>query len=266
MSDRSSRATGAERRYLAIAQQLLEAINRGDYEVGQRLPTDREIALRCGVSRPTVREALLVLELVGIVQATAGAGVFVASAIPRLRGQNDALLAAPADLIESRILIEPSVAGLCAARPTSAAVNELCRLVQEAEAAARSSDRFPRFSDLSLEFHAALGRHCGNKVLSCIVEQLVEVQQHPLWVLLNQSVLRDQNDLMQQVDQHRLIMEAIARGDQAAAISATERHLQELSGLILGRDGQSHRSAELSMRDASRRQTATAGRTAEKLR
>ena len=236
LSDQLTTAGAAQpdRRYLRIAQELLEEINRGDYRVGTRLPSDREIALSTGVSRATVREALLVLQLIGVVEASIGAGVYVASSTPRL-DRDDSILAAPADLIETRICIEPAVAALCADRMGQAEIDELSDLVKHAERAAESSQPFPRFSDLSLEFHAALANHCGNQILGSVAQQLVQVNEHPLWVLLNQSVLRSEADRKSQVAHHRAIVNAIAKRDREAASSAMAGHLGELTSLVLSR-------------------------------
>src|ERR1700729_2196655 len=65
------------RRYLGVAEEILRAVALGDLGVGDRLPHERELARRCGVSRSTVREALLALELGGVVEVRPGAGCFL---------------------------------------------------------------------------------------------------------------------------------------------------------------------------------------------
>src|SRR3982750_619857 len=78
------RAMSEPRRlYEQIAQQLAQAIADGKYEVGQRLPSERELAQTFEVSRPTVREAIIALELDGLVEVRLSSGVYVTSATPR---------------------------------------------------------------------------------------------------------------------------------------------------------------------------------------
>ena len=223
-----------DRRYLRVAQELLGEISDGHYLVGARLPSDREIALRGGVSRATAREALLVLQLIGVVEASVGAGVYVASATPLL-DRHDSILAAPAELIETRIWVEPAVVRLCAERMTRTEVDDLYALLREADHAAESNRPFPEFSDLSLAFHGALAANCRNRVLGSIARQLVEVTEHPLWVLLNQSVLRTVEDRKAQVAHHQAIVDAIAIHDPKAAGDAMKVHLAELEALIVPR-------------------------------
>ena len=132
-----------DRRYLRVAQELLEEISSRRQQVGERLPTDRDLATRFRVSRATVREALLVLELIGVVETSLGAGLFVASFTPRLEDQRDSLLTAPAELIETRLAIEPLVAAMCARRIPRPALAELERLVDRAEQLAISPTSLP---------------------------------------------------------------------------------------------------------------------------
>lgn len=237
-SDQLASSIGGQpdRRYLRIAQELLEDITHGEYPVGAKLPADREIALRTGVSRATVREALLVLQVIGIVEASVGAGVYVASSTPRL-GRDDSILESPAELIETRLYLEPLVASLCAQRMGLTEVDELRELVDRAERLAKSEKPFPGFSDLSLEFHSRLAQHCGNRMLGAIASQLVEVNAHPLWVLLNQSVLRTIVDRKAQVEEHRAVLEAIARRDSVGAAEAMRSHLDALGSLIFDGNG-----------------------------
>ena len=67
--------TDTRRLYEQISQKLAKAIAEGEYEVGQRLPSERELAQSFGISRPTVREAIIALELDGLVQVRLGSGV-----------------------------------------------------------------------------------------------------------------------------------------------------------------------------------------------
>src|SRR5512142_3187153 len=71
-----------DRLYRKIARQLSELIASGEFAPGQRLPAERELAQQLGVSRPSVREALIALEIEGKVEVRVGAGVFVAPPRP----------------------------------------------------------------------------------------------------------------------------------------------------------------------------------------
>ncbi|MFX5271933.1 GntR family transcriptional regulator, partial [Acinetobacter baumannii] len=70
-------AVEARRLYRQIADQLRGLIERGEYAVGTKLPTERDLAEQLKVSRPTVREALIALEVEGLVRIRVGSGIYV---------------------------------------------------------------------------------------------------------------------------------------------------------------------------------------------
>lgn len=221
------------RRYLHVAEQLLQAIADGAYPPGSRIPGDREIATSTHVSRPTVREALLALEIVGVVEVQPGAGVFVTQ---RPAGQQvlDPLASkAPRELIEARAGIEPLVAGLCASGIDASALNDLRELIAEcAEATASGGKSLSRLSELGLLFHRRLALACGNRILGDIACGLVDMEQHPLWVLVNEIALRSQEARDLQLQEHTSILAAIESGNAAQAQAAMARHLDNTRVLL----------------------------------
>jgi DNA-binding FadR family transcriptional regulator len=223
------------RRYVQVAERLLDAIARGDYPVGSRLPGDREIAAMAQVSRPTAREAILALELVGAVEVRHGAGVYVID--PRLRTAESAAVAlgVPQELIEARVSVEPTVARLCAQRATTGDVARLRALVDDGEAVLRDGGPYSRLSQLGLRFHAQLGQCCGNRVLADIVGHFVRVEDHPLWVLANELALCNPEAQQEQVNEHRAILEAVEAGEADGAARKMSVHLQRLSRYLFGR-------------------------------
>jgi GntR family uxuAB operon transcriptional repressor len=231
------------RRYVQVAERLLDAIGRGDYLVGSRLPGDREIAAMTQVSRPTAREAILALELVGAVEVRHGAGVYVID--PRLRSAESAAVAlgVPQELIEARVSVEPTVVRLCAERAIADDIARLRALVDEGEAVIHDGGPYSRLSQLGLRFHAQLGQCCGNRVLADIVGHFVQVEDHPLWVLANELALRNPEAQQEQVNEHRAILEAIEAGEADGAAMEMSVHLRRLSQYLFGppQDGLSSR-------------------------
>ena len=109
------------RLYRQIADQIAALIEKGEYAAGERLPPERDLAKQLGVSRPSVREALIALEVEGYVEVRVGSGVYVAGA------RSGAMEALPADsgpfeLIRARWLIEAECAALAAKAATKAQV------------------------------------------------------------------------------------------------------------------------------------------------
>lgn len=209
------------------------AIARGDYGAGDRLPPDREIAARAGVSRPTAREALLALELIGAVDVRHGDGAYVSGSAARVGGTTGSPLdAPPRELIETRLTLEPAVAALAAMRIAPERLEALRRNVDESAELAHEPTQMPRFISLGLQFHAEVAPGCGNTLLADIIAQLVNVEMHPLWALVNQQAMSSLPARLGQMDDHRAIVEAIASGEPSRAREAMTSHLNSLDAAI----------------------------------
>lgn len=192
-----------------IASAVLAAINDGVYPPMSRLPGDRELAAAHGVSRTTAREALLALELVGAVTIRHGDGVYVSAASSTRINESEALLSGePRDLIEARICLEPTTSALAASRISDTQIATLADLVNEAEDAGSNGD-FRRFAVTGFAFHSQLAIYSGNALLADFIGQLVSVEQHPLWVLVNEQALRSTAARLEQVAEHRAVIAAL---------------------------------------------------------
>lgn len=220
------------RRYLTVAQSLLSAIARGDYAPGDRLPSHGEIAAEAGVSRATAREAFLALELAGSIEVRHGDGTFVKRLASVVTEAGSPLDAPPRDLVEARLSIEPVIASLSAGRISAVQLSRLHDDLDAADEIADDQDRVADFVEHGLRFHADLAPACGNTVLGDIVAQLVNVETHPLWALVNQRGMLDREDRRAQVAEHREVLTAIERGDSAAAEAAMRSHLRSLDAAM----------------------------------
>lgn len=230
---------GSRRRYVAIAELILESIGSGRLAVGDRLPNERDLAQMCRTSRPTVRDALLALELVGVVEVRQGSGCYVTRQGGARSIRSMVMLdSPPRELLEARIHVEPVVAGLCVGRVLPSEVELLHGLIDECEAEGRRSGvDLDHFLKLSHGFHSALAASCGNNILADITRQLVDVASHPLWMLVNGMHVREEQARHMQISEHRDILVAIAAGDRDGASTAMANHLGGLSGRIFGRTG-----------------------------
>lgn len=225
--------SASRRRYLKVAQELLTAVARGDYPAGSRLPPEREIAIRSGVSRPTAREALLALELVGAVEVRHGDGAYVRGPQARVGGIDGSPLDAhPRELLETRYTLEPMVAALAAGRITTEVLTTVRRDLDEAAELVGELSQLPRFIELGLRFHADIAPGCGNSLLADIVTQLVNVETHPLWALVNQQAMSSVAAREGQISHHRAVFAAIASGDPVRSEDTMRKHLVALNTAI----------------------------------
>ena len=228
---------GDRRRYLDVADYVLRAVAAGAITRGDRLPNERELGARCGVSRSSVREALLALELGGVIESRPGSGWYLTGVgVPASTPVTPPLDSSPRELLEVRRMIEPPAAHACAWRIEPGDVRRLTALIDDAElmSAAPPGDDLHPFVQLNLAFHRELAQLCGNAILASITGHLVDASEHPLWLLVDSIVVRSPATRAAQLKEHRLILKAIAehRGEDAA--KAMSVHLGALTKRIFG--------------------------------
>jgi GntR family transcriptional repressor for pyruvate dehydrogenase complex len=221
-----------------VVEEILGAIGSGRLGPRDRLPSEQELAGLCGASRPTVRDALLALELFGVVEVRPRSGAYITEQGARTVTRFPTLFdSSPRELLEAREQIEPGVARLCADRMSTDSVREVAALIDECEEelSDSSGDHLDQFLHSAHRFHGALAEHCGNATLETMTCQLVDVSAHPLWRVVNGLHMRSLDNRVGQIAEHRSILEAIARGDGDGAAAAMSMHLVGLSGSIFGR-------------------------------
>lgn len=223
---------------IQIADQIMERVRDGRLPTGSKLPSDRDLAAQMGVSRPSVREALITLELLGVVEMRVGRGTFIVGQPISLEALRSSHLASPFDLIETRAVIESNVAVLVTQKWEQGTIDKEAyrrtyEVTEEMRRIAGDDDRVEQFYRLGMGFHKALAESTGNEVLAGVVSDLVDATGHPLWTVINQKILEDREAREAQIREHELVLSAIERGDGQTAAEAMRHHLDELSDLFL---------------------------------
>jgi DNA-binding FadR family transcriptional regulator len=226
--------SAVKQRYEQIADRLVAELRRGTLAPGTRLPAERELALRLGVGRASVREALGALQVRGLVETRPGAGSFVAGdALERLAAVEDAGLQLPADagpaaLLEARRILEPEIAAMAATR--GAADPEIDRLLDVMEDSADPSDPEQRqaWSDADRAFHRQIAVGTGNPVLLAIADHVAALMDQPLWRQLRDDAISVPGLTTIQLAEHRLIAAAIADHDPDAARRHAAGHIDRV--------------------------------------
>jgi len=210
------------RLYQSIATEILKLIEAGEFPPGSRLPGERDLAERFGVSRVTVREAEIALEAQGWISIKTGSGVYVrARPSPALGALPDVTAF---DLTAARILIEAEAAALAASRITDDEVIEMETLLA-AMSAPDASDEEANESDR--RFHLAIARICGNPVVEHCIQQIWRMRTELPRV--KQAYARVcHNDGDSRSDEHAAIVHALRARDPAGARAAMRGHFQRL--------------------------------------
>jgi GntR family transcriptional repressor for pyruvate dehydrogenase complex len=208
-----------------IVEQVRLLMRQGQLSAGDRLPSERELCQRFGVSRVTVREALRMLEANGLVEIRVGArgGAFVTAPTSRLVGEGIADLISLATLTavevtEARMVFELGIVSMVCERATAedvAALYEIC----DRSSAALQGDDYPL--DLSAEWHARYARSSHNRAVSMLVESL----HGPLLMSLERAREAAPLHGRRGVQEHRTLVDAIAARDVAKATRVMSTHL-----------------------------------------
>ena len=213
-------AVEPRRLYRQVADQLRALMDSGEFAVGSRLPTERELASSLGISRPTVREALIALEVDGRVRIRVGSGIYVLAA-PQAQADGAQPIAGPFDILAARALIEGAIVADIAGRVTAADIarmDEAIAAMQSARGVGADMQKADR------DFHVVLARITGNDALTKIVGDLFDQRLHPYFAQLA-SYFEDSDSWRAACDEHQAVRDAIARGDGAAAQAAMQLHL-----------------------------------------
>jgi DNA-binding FadR family transcriptional regulator len=216
-------AVESRRLYRQIADQLRALIAAGEFPLASRLPPERDLAAQLGVSRPSVREALIALEVEGLVEVRMGSGIYVTAleAQSASRGAVGTALG-PFDIIRARALIEAELAAL-AARVHTPRLHKRLRDAVKVMEDDIARGVMPLRGDR--EFHVALAEASDNAALVRVVAELFDERNNPLFEQLGRH-FENAKSWRQAVAEHRAVMRAVSAGEVAAARRAMQQHLQ----------------------------------------
>jgi DNA-binding FadR family transcriptional regulator len=215
-------AVEARRLYRQVADQLRALIDSGEYAVGSRLPTERDLAEQLKVSRPTVREALIALEVEGRVRIRVGSGIYVSEpASPVSPVSTSATIEGPFELLSAREFIEGAIAEQAA---RVAGREDLERI----DAALAAMAAVPHPGEASMvhdrAFHTAVAGSLGNAVLVRVIGELFDLRLNPYFAKLA-HYFENPETWQTALAEHLAIRAAIAAHDPDAAGAAMRKHL-----------------------------------------
>ncbi|HTV02516.1 MAG TPA: FadR/GntR family transcriptional regulator [Luteitalea sp.] len=205
-----------------VVSHVRELIERGELGPGDRLPAERELALRVGVSRPSVRAGLRALAAMGVVQSRHGAGTFIRGGPPTLGSEPLSFLAAlhgftRDEMFEARRVLEVGVAGLAAERATG---DQLASISEEITGMYASMDDPQAFLVHDIRFHRAVAAAAGNPILASLVEMVSGIfYEH------RRKTAAQGRDHKEAADLHRAIYNALRSRDPERARRAMDDHL-----------------------------------------
>lgn len=211
-----------QRLYRQISEQLRKLILAGEFPAGSRLPSERDLAIQLGVSRPSLREALIALEVQGYIEVRMGSGIYVCDPPARPDTQYDlSREEGPLEVVRARALLEGEVAAMAARVGTRAHFNAIAEAIDIMEAEAETG-AVPLEADQL--FHIRIAEATGNSVLISVVKQLFEYRMGPLFDHLQRHF--ESGDIwVQAIAEHRDILKALRSRDSEQARQAMQQHM-----------------------------------------
>jgi GntR family uxuAB operon transcriptional repressor len=209
------------RLYRQIAGQIAALIDNGEFAVGSRLPAERELATLLGVSRTSVREAVISLEIAGRVEVRVGSGIFVAApGAAQIVGLVDEG-PSPFELLAARQLIEGEIAAVAARVAKKADLAEMRATVERMR---EHAENFTKRDAADREFHVRIAAATGNGSLALVVEGLWQQRRGKLWSRI-EAYFHTQKMRDGVLLDHTAIIDALEQRDADGAREAMHRHL-----------------------------------------
>lgn len=221
---------GTKKIYIEVIEQIKEMLARGDLKPGDQLPSEREFAELLGISRVSLRQALTVLETLGIVEIRHGEGTFVSSNpdgfgnlniyLSKISKESD-----PLDILEARKLIEVEIASLSAIERTEEDLKVMEEILDEMKMAI---ERGEETLTIDLRFHLQIAESTHNPVLFSVMNHIGSLMRQNLWRVVKGLSLTTPGRAEKYLEQHWLIYNAIKDRDPIKAKEFMLRHLESI--------------------------------------
>ncbi len=226
------------RKYFDVGKQIEELLYSGEFKAGERLPSERELSERCDTSRATIREAIIMLEIKGLIAVKQGAGIYFIDSPDKtcntlLTPISDI---GPFELLQARQVIESNIAGFAATQIKFNELQALKKVVAQQENELNGDST--RFEELDQKFHHMIAESTQNRVLINQANQMWSTVRihNPLWRELNHKYLHETALKTAWVDDHKQILIALQKRSAEEAKIAVWRHIensrQELMKLV----------------------------------
>jgi len=228
----------SKKKSMFVAEKILEAIQSGEYKKGDKLPAERIIAKEMKVGRSSVREAMTVLQTLGIVQRRAGDGNYVR----RLPEDKDIKIealsilkqnASPFEILDARRIIERGIVESAVERATPEEITQIEELFESMSEVVKQRD-YNQYFNLNQEFHLAVARACKNPTVVSLLRFLFESMGQKLYAEMRKSCfLVDKRHAERSLANHKKIIIGFAKKDKKCAIRGIEKDCDELKRFLL---------------------------------
>ena len=211
---------------MKIVEQVRDLIKDGRLKPGDKLPPEQVLAEKFGTSRPSVREALSALEILGITESRGGKGNFIKNNFnfpsyeQKLRELEEE--ESPFELLEARKAVETEIAELAAKKATPEDIDAISESLNEMKGAVSN---IPRMMELDGEFHLNIARAAHNNLLFSMMTYLSNLLKEELWVNMKEKNWKLPGYPQKYLKEHTEIFNAIKSKDSNNARKQVYHHL-----------------------------------------
>lgn len=216
-----------QRLYLQIANALAGLVKSGEVKVGERFAAERDLAAKFEVSRSTIREAMIALEVSGLVEIRSGSGIYAlspAQQLSKLQAAED--IPGPFEVLEARIMLESEAAAVAAERISNQELHQLKQLLNSMKTAIDSGD-IEEAERIDHAFHLLIVKATRNSALTPIYEWLWQIRESSAVSQQFHLKLRDKGSTPR-IQEHKQVLDALMRRDGEAAKKAIKHHLTQV--------------------------------------
>ena len=210
-----------DRLYVRVARRIENLVSSGEVGAGDKLPSERDLAEMLQVSRPSIREAMIALEVSGVIEVRTGSGIYVADQSRRLSSRVADEGIGPFEILEMRLLIEPETCALAAERISDDQLEQLRKIYNEMGRTNGTSEA----EAFDSQFHNLIAEAAENTAIARTVSWL--------WVLRDQSELSRgfhrliiKEGVYPVLDEHTAIFNALKNRNPDEARKAMREHLE----------------------------------------
>jgi GntR family transcriptional repressor for pyruvate dehydrogenase complex len=209
---------------MQVVEHVRSMIESGELKPGDRLPPERELALKLKISRSSLRAGIGFLSAMGVLKSRHGAGTFISDGPAALDASSMSLLGAlhgfqPWQMFEARMVLERSLAGLAAER---ASEEQLTAMAEEVADMYATLDDAQEYLIHDVRFHRTVAAAAGNPILAALMETITAALYDK-----RRSTAELSNDRKQSSEMHREIYRAIRSRNAVQAHNAMELHLTQ---------------------------------------
>jgi DNA-binding FadR family transcriptional regulator len=212
-------AIKTERLYIKVAEQLRTLIDNDHFKVGDRFPAERVLAEKLGVSRPTIREAMIALEISGLVDIRTGSGIYVANKKNESFNGPVGKSIGFDEILEMRYILEPEICALAAARINDIQIQELKELIKTMEAVDITPEAF---EIVDHQLHIAIAAASENAAMETSIQWLWKLRVESIFTHCIEEEISKQGLC---IEEHKKIVLAITQRNPERARIAMKNHL-----------------------------------------